>query len=290
MLGEVGDGVIIYTYISYIHIISYYMQRSQHVKDERLSRVGFDFDQILAKLYRKTGYGEPLVPFTDEDKRRCSEARVHVMINPHHRFHHRYRATSPCYDKLEGRDIPRPSCMHGHILSPINVEEFSKQGLIYSRVTGQNDTDHQGRPVQPGITEYWYLVQDEDHLSSYDPRPTLRGHSLQDLVPKIYGGEENTCFDDVARGYIKLVENDELHRQYELVTPCAGAGAGAVAVAREAQSIADAMADPDEPSSLLPMTTSSKRPSRSKGGNKSKKRKNKRKTRNKRRRNKTRKN
>ena len=289
MLGEVGDGVIIYTYISYIHIISYYMQRSQHVKDERLSRVGFDFDQILAKLYRKTGYGESPVPFTDEDKRRCSEARVHVMINPHHRFHHRYLATSPCYDKLEGRDIPRP-CMHGHILSPINVEEFSKQGLIYSRVTGQNDTDHQGRTVQPGI-EYWYLVQDEDHLSSYDPRPTLRGHSLQDLVPKIYGGEENTRFDDVARGYIKLVTNDELRSQYELVTPCAGAGAvaGAVAVAREAQSLADAMADTDEPSSLLPMT-SSKRPSRSKGGNKSKKRKNKRKTRNKRRRNKTRKN
>ena len=286
MLGEVGDGVIIYTYISYIHIISYYMQRSQHVKDERLSRVvissgrRFDFDQILAKLYRKTGYGESPVPFTDEDKCKCSEARVYVMINPHHRFHHRYLATSPCYDKLEGGDIPRPSCMHGHILSPINVEEFSKKGLIYSRVTGQNDTDHQGRPVQPGITEYWYLVQDEDHLSSYDPRPTLRDHSLQDLTSRgVYGGEENTCFDDVARGYIKLVENDELHSQYELVTPCACAGA--VAVAREAQSLADAMADPDEPS--LPMTSS-------KGGNKSKKRKNKRKTRNKRRRNKTRKN
>ena len=285
MLGEVGDGVIIYTYISYIHIISYYMQRSQHVKDERLSRVGFDFDQILAKLYRKTGYGESPVPFTDEDKRRCSEARVYVMINPHHRFHHRYLATSPCYDKSTSGDIPRPSCMHGHILSPINVEEFSKQGLIYSRVTGQNDTDHQGRTVQPGITEYWYLVQDEDHLSSYDPRPTLRD-SLQDLISRgVYGGETDTCFDDVARGYIKLVENDELHRQYELVTPCAGAVAGAVA--REAQSLADAIADTDEPS--LPMT-SSKRPSRSKGGNKSKKRKNKRKTRNKRRRNKTRKN
>jgi hypothetical protein len=280
MLGEVGDGVIIYTYISYIHIISYYMQRSQHVKDERLSRVGFDFDQILAKLYRKTGYGEPLVPFTDEDKRRCSEARVHVMINPHHRFHHRYLATSPCYDKSTSGDIPRPSCIHGHILSPINVEEFSKQGLIYSRVTGQNDTDHQGRPVQPGITEYWYLVQDEDHLSSYDPRPTLRGHSLQDLVRKLYGGEENTRFDDVARGHIILVENDELLEQYTPVTQYACAGAGAVA--REAQSIADAMADTDEPSLLLPTSR--------KGGNKSKKRKNKRKTRNKRRRNKTRKN
>ena len=286
MLGEVGDGVIIYTYISYIHIISYYMQRSQHVNDERLRRVGFDFDQILAKLYRKTGYGEPLVPFTDEDKCSCSEARVHVMINPHHRFHHRYLATSPCYDKSTSRDIPRPFCIHGHILSPINVEEFSKQGLIYSRVTGQNDTDHQVRPIQPGTTEYWYLVQDEDHLSSYDPGPALRGDLLQDLVRKLYGGEENTRFDDVARGHIKLVTNDELRSQYELVTPCAGAGA--VAVAGKAQSLADAMADTDEPSLLL--MSSSKRPFGSKGGNKSKKRKNKRKTRNKRRRNKTRKN
>jgi len=267
------------------------MQRSQHVKDERLSRVDFDFDQILAKLYRKgSSYSEPLVPFTDEDKRSCSEAKVHVMINPHHRFHHHHRATSPCHDKLEARDIPRPSCMHGHILSSINVEEMSKQGLIYSRKTGQNDTDHQGRPIQPGITEYWYLVQDEDHLSAYDPGPNLHPHVKHGLVERLYGIEENTRFDDVARGYIRLVTNQEFRDEYKVVTPytCAGGGGGAGAVAGDAQSVADALADNDEPS-LLPM--SSKRTSR-KGGNKSKskKRKNKRKTRNKRRRNKTRKN
>jgi hypothetical protein len=268
------------------------MQQSRHVTDERLRRIGvdFDFDQILAKLYRKHSYGDPLVPFTDEDKRSCSEARVHVMINPHHRFHHRddHHSTVPCHERPESRCVPPPSCVYGHVCSSINVDEMSKQGLIYYRITNQYETDHQGRPIQQGITEYWYLLQDEDHLSAYDPGPSLRPGVKQDLVDRLYGSQENTRFDDVARGYIRLVTNQEFRDEYKVVEPYTCAGGGAVA--GDAQSIADAMADNDEPSLLL--MSSSKRTSRSKGGNKSKskKRKNKRKTRNKRRRNKTRKN
>jgi hypothetical protein len=273
MLGEVGNGLIIYTYISYIRIITYcYMQQSRHVTDQRLKEIRktFKFDRVLAKIYRKGSYGEPLVPFTDEDKRSCSQAKVFVMINHHSTSSYHYE--------------PPPSCVYGHILSPINVDEMSKQGLIYSRITNQYDTNHQGIPIQQGINEYWYLVQDQDHLSEYNPGPSLRPDVKQDLVERLFGSEENTRFDDVARGYIRLVTNKELRDEYNVVTPYACAGGGAVA--GDAQSIADAMADNDDP--FLPMSSSSS----SKGGNKSKtkKRKNKRKTRNKRRRNKTRKN
>ena len=91
--------------------------------------------------------------------------------------------------------ISRNKSSHPH--SVINMCELIQDGLIYS------GTD----PISK-TTTYWYKVQDNDILSSY----------VAPYDESIHGTKENAMNDDVARGYIMLLNDDEMKtRKFKIV-------------------------------------------------------------------------
>ena len=83
-----------------------------------------------------------------------------------------------------------------HPQSVINMCELIQGGLIYSWTDPISKT-----------TTYWYKVQDNDILSSY----------VAPYDESIHGTKENTKNDDVARGYIVLLNDDEKTRKFKIV-------------------------------------------------------------------------
>jgi len=145
---------------------------------ERIQLLKFDFDHIFAKI-------NPITPQSPQ------ESVVFVIT----------KSSLPSIPSIESdltgyrnytvdldlHLISRNKSSHPH--SVINMCELIQNGLIYS------GTD----PISKNTT-YWYKVQDNDIFSSYV--------ALYD--ESIHGTKENTMNDDVAKGYIILLTNDDM--------------------------------------------------------------------------------
>jgi hypothetical protein len=147
---------------------------------ERLIKLSLSFDHIFAKINPKS-------------TKSPQESDVFVIT----------RSSLPpipsSYSDVFGyRNYPEYLDLHlmsrnksSHPHSVINMCELIKYGLIYS---GED-------PISKKTTD-WYKVQSNDILSSY-------------VAPRdesIHGPKENAMNDDVARGYIILLTDDDMER------------------------------------------------------------------------------
>lgn len=94
-----------------------------------------------------------------------------------------------------------------HPQSVINMCDLVQSGLIYS-----------GNDPITRENAYWYKLQTNDILSSY-----VAPHDLE-----IHGSRENANNDDVARGYIILLNNDDMEKYnfniVETIESCSSKG------------------------------------------------------------------
>jgi hypothetical protein len=97
--------------------------------------------------------------------------------------------------------------LYSHPISHVNIGDLITNHVMYSRVSIPGDLDLGFKPIPVGTKEYWYKVQDTDILSGFIPN----------YNEAIHGQAGNEINDDVARGYIRLVDRDEL-RQFHIVT------------------------------------------------------------------------
>jgi hypothetical protein len=147
---------------------------------ERLKSLGLHFDHIFAKI-------NPIEP-------KQPQASVVFVITK--------SSLPPIPPSLENvvdyRNYPvdldtylRSQNTGSHPQSVINMCDFVQKGLIYS-----------GNDPITKENAYWYKLQSDDILSSF----------VAPYDKKIHALHENTKNDDVARGYIILLNNDDMKR------------------------------------------------------------------------------
>ena len=160
---------------------------------ERLREAGLAFGHIFAKIY---DYKSKMVL---TDKHMCSNPVVYVRIPPPILV----GLLPGAYRNVTSKISPMLSpayTLHSHLISHINIGGLIEKRVIYSRVSIDGDLDSDNNPIPVGTIEYWYKVQDRDILSGFIPE-----HNKE-----IHGPGGNQINDDVARGYIRLVDRGEL--------------------------------------------------------------------------------
>lgn len=147
---------------------------------ERLKSLGLHFDHIFAKI-------NPIEPKPPQ------ESVVFVITSSS-------LPPIPSSQKnvIEYRNYPDHLNIHllsrntdSHPQSVINMCDFVQKGLIYS-----------GNDPITKENAYWYKLQSDDILSSF----------VAPYDEKIHASLENINKDDVARGYIILLNNDDMKR------------------------------------------------------------------------------
>jgi hypothetical protein len=163
---------------------------------ERLRTLSLPFDHIFAKINPKS-------------TKSPQESDVFVIT----------RSSLPPIpssdsDVIKYRNYPEDLGLHlssrnkySHPHSVINMCELIKYGLIYS---GED-------PISKKTTD-WYKVQSNDILSSY----------VEPYEESIHGTKENAMNDDVAKGYIILLTDDDMERYnfniVETIESCSSKG------------------------------------------------------------------
>ena len=163
-------------------------------------RDSFHFDHIFAKINPI----EPQQPPPPQESKVVVITRSSLPPIPSSTVHGNEAFRNYPY-QLEPHLSSRQTTQHPQ--SIINMCDLIKEGLIYSGndpITGQN--------------AYWYKLKTDDILSSY----------VAQYHAEIHGSPENKINDDVARGYIILLNNDDMERykfnRVETIESCSSKG------------------------------------------------------------------